>query len=568
MTITMKREEFYFTEELIREVNKVKLYIERQRCWQIGLLDPDRFTQLTRETETATFNAEEIKKLWQLGFLQADLVLSGTLLNIEGLINLYTEGNSYYYADERTMKEKKEGYTDSLPDLPDFPKGVTLLFHPYRSYALYHVNRTFRLSISPIQTVLSSKGFNKITSVHVEFFKGWTAKIETIQLFRYWNNISSLCAIAEPTAHRSIYHRVTWSYPENYETIISKLEELSTVICDLFRHIGEQRIEHYRREICGDAELLDSNRDLHLIIRLMNSEGRKELKGNIAGSVLFLSMAESLRRNLERAYGKEYPEEDECGSAEVFPEAKKQIYGSARVLDGDRSVANQFLRRFGLDYGIKLNIYVEGDTEDGALSAEFAENSSILVINLAGQFAERRGKGVGFRESLLNDIKAKTFSLILFDGDVSENLRAVQQAASADEICGMFFVFKPDFEFANFELHELAEIILMLASKKGMSQFSLPQIEGAVKDAHSSKELFQLLNKLSPDFSLLSKGKEWGEALLNYARKNPRSREFGDDNDRLINRVIAIAYRTMTSSYEFTRKKYKVNPDTGKLIQR
>ncbi len=45
-------------------------------------------------------------------------------------------------------------------------------------------------------------------------------------------------------------------------------------------------------------------------------------------------------------------------------------------------------------------------------------------------------------------------------------------------------------------------------------------------------------------------------------------KEFGDKKDRLINRVIAIAYRCNSYSYEYTRKKQKVDPQTGELVDR
>ena len=172
----------------------------------------------------------------------------------------------------------------------------------------------------------------------------------------------------------------------SHETLIEQLQKLETELDALFREVGDRVVESYRREICKQAERIDPNRNLHLIIRLMNTNARKSLSGSLSATMLFLSMAEILRRNLERAFGKTYPEEDECSLATVFTDTKIKLQGSSRVLDGNRTIANQFLRRFGLDYGIRANIYVEGSTEFAALYKEFHGNSSILLIDLKGAF--------------------------------------------------------------------------------------------------------------------------------------------------------------------------------------
>jgi hypothetical protein len=564
----MSNMRYFLSPELVREISEVSINIEIQSCRQLPLLDAFKLSQVTHDNKTSNFNEKHIKQLWQLAFINADVVYSNQPIELEGIINLNVKDGIFYYADERILKEKSMGYSDSIHGLDELPTEINLLFHPFRCFVLYHINRIFALNIPPIQSIMSAQGFSRFVSGHLESFKSFTAMPETVQLFRYWNNVVSLCAISEPTAHAWIYNKVTWGYPDSYESMLKKLGELKKTVHSLFMKIGETAIESYRREICQSAEMLDPNKNLHLIIRLMDTYERNKLKGYIAGSMLFLTMAESLRRNLESAYEKQYPEEDEIGFGQVFPEAKLLLQGSTRVLDGDRLVANQFLRRFGLDYGIRVNIYAEGDTEFETLSAEFLSNSSVLVINLKGSFVEKGGKGVAFRKSLLNDIKSKTFSLILLDSDVTNNYRVVRKAAEDDEICGMFFISKPDFEFGNFTSKELAKIAFNLAREKGITQTSLEDIEKATNNSKSANEFFKALSNLSPDSSVLSKGKDWGRSLLKYALENPLSGDFGDKNDRLINQTIAVAYRCLSSSYEVIRQKDKVNPETGRLIPR
>jgi hypothetical protein len=565
----MKRESFYLGNGAIREINKLNICIEKNNCRQMNLLNSKELSRLTQDNRSSDFSEESINNLWQLGFLNADIVKSYERFDIEGIIFIDKKEDVFLYVDERSLPIISKGYADSIAGLKEIPQHIEPLFHPFRCYALYHIHRILKSHFTSIQILQNTKGFDNLILWHIKAFNNFTSKPETSKLFNYWNTITSIAVISEPVAHQIIFNKVTWdAFYDNYDNIVNNLNKLHEITINLFLIIGEEPIEYYRKEICRDAEIIDPNKYLHLIIRLMKADERNKLKGHISSAILFLTMAECLRRNLEDAFRKELPEEDECGFGTVFRDTKLLLQGSTRVLDGNRVVANQFLRRFGLDYGIRVNVYLEGETEFEALISEFNTNSSILFINLKGQFVERRGKGVAFRESLRNDIKSKTFSIILLDGDVSDNFRAVRQAAEADEICGMFFVFNPDFEIHNFSVNELAKVAAHIAQDKGLEVPSLAQIKEHCAKATTAKEFFKILYDLSPNFSSLSKGGNWGKALVNFAMKNPLSKEFGDKNDRTINRVIKIIYHSSSSSYEATRQKYKVDPNTGQLIKR
>ena len=564
----MKREAHYIDKELIHEINKLNIFIEKNNCRQLKLIDSQKLSQLSKDNKSSDFSQKFITNLWQLGFLNADIVYSNKKIDIDGLFFSGKKSDMFLYADERELPVKATDYSNAISNLEDIHPGITPLFHPFRCYVLYHIYNKLKLNFLSEQTLLNAKGFDRLISLHVESYNYWLSKKDTSLLLKYWNYITSIAVISEPSVHRIIFNKVTWDIADNYKSILDRLKIIREKVVKLFQTIGEVHIECYRDEICTDAEIIDSNKYLHLIIRLMKSDEREKLKGHISSVILFLTMAECLRRNLELAFQKEYPEEDECGFGEVFRDAKLLLQGTTRVLDGNRVVANQFLRRFGLDYGIRINIYVEGTTEFEALNSEFSTNSSVSIINLRGQFKEKQGKGVSFRESLRNDIKFKIFSLILLDGDVSENYRAVQKATELDEICGMFFVSKPDFEFQNFKIDELTEVAFQLAVKKGLEGSLLEKLKKETKKAKSAKEFFKILHNQLSIFRSVSKGAEWGKALVEYARWNLLGKEFGDENDRLINHVIRIIYNGFNVSYEATRQEYKVDPKSGKLIER
>ena len=563
----MKKANHYLDKKLIHKINKINISIEKSNCRQLKLRDSQNLSQLSKENKSSDFSQKFILNLWQLGFLNADIVYSDKKLHVDGLFLVEKKGERFLYADERKMTVKATDYSNAISSLEDIYHDVIPLFHPFRCYVLYHIYNRLKLTFSSEKTLLNAKDFDRLISLQIGSFNYWLSK-EGMILLKYWNYITSIAVISEPSVHRSIYNKVTCDILDNYKSILGRLKEIQEETTNLFQTIGEENIEYYRDEICTDAEIIDSNKNLHLIIRLMKSNERKKLKGHISLVVLFLTMAECLRRNLEFAFQKNYPEEDKCGFGEAFRDTKPLLQGSTRVLDGDRIVANQFLRRLGLDYGIRIKVYVEGNTEFEALNSEFSTNSSVLMINLRGQFKEKHGKGVSFRESLRNDIKSKIFSIILFDSDVSENYKAVQQAVKSNEICGMFFISKPDFELQNFSIDELTEIAFQLAEKKGLKLSILGKLKKETKKAKSAREFFKILRKQSPIFLSVSKGSEWGKALAEYARWNLLGKEFGDKDDRLINQIIRIIYNGFHASYEVTKQQQKVDPISGKLIER
>jgi len=132
----------------------------------------------------------------------------------------------------------------------------------------------------------------------------------------------------------------------------------------------------------------------------------------------------------------------------------------------------------------------------------------------------------------------------------------------------MFFISKPDFELHNFSTSELAEISFQIAQDKNLDIPSLEEIKAHCVKANSANEFFDILHNLSQNFLSLSKGRDWGSALLEFARENPLSQERGSDDDRTINRIVRLIYQCLSISYDPTRRKYKTDPNTGKLIGR
>jgi hypothetical protein len=557
----MKREDYYLADREIQLLTELNKYIVLNNCRQIDLLNVDKFSKLTNDNETSTFRKEYIQQLWKLGFINADLVKSTSPLEEEGLIPIKEEDAIFYYSDIRKLEQRDDGYQDILDIGDDFPDDIELFFHPYRCFVLYHINQTLKLGVGTMQYLYRTDGFKIINDKQIEALNNWLANEDAMKLFFYWNYITYIAILLEPPAYQVLYssiivrHNDLDNSPEKVKNLLVLLYQQSE---NILKVIGQEKLEYYRNEICFEADNVDGNRELHLLIRLMDKEKRKYIKGKIAGTILFKEMVEVYRRHIEEVFKTKIPEEDECGHADVNTEYKLKSQGSYRLFDGERIVVNQFLRTLGLDYGIRVNVYVEGDTEYHALNAKFETDSFVNIINLKGAFSESKGKGVAFRESLRNDLKSKIFSIVVFDEDVSDNVRAMKKAVEEKELVGRFFISKPDFEFENFSLEELCDVAILLAQQHDIS-IDEAEIFSIISETKTGKEFEKSISQYSVDLGRLIKGQAWGKALTQYVDENHEKFQ-----DKTIMAIFNMISQCKYYSYELS-KTAKINPETGEV---
>src|SRR6266487_530085 len=173
-------------------------------------------------------------------------------------------------------------------------------------------------------------------------------------------------------------------------------------VTECYRQLTINRLEEVRRQLCLDAESLDPNTNVHVMLRLAKGESRRKLEGRLGGAMHLKTMAEIFRRATESAHNVTLPEEDEIGSGMMPLNLKKDLYGSNRLLDGNDYAVNEFIRQFRLDYGMHVRWYVEGDTEYYGLKHLFAELGVRYVdlVNLRGQVVQKGGRGLAFLDSL------------------------------------------------------------------------------------------------------------------------------------------------------------------------
>ena len=98
----MKKANHYLDKKLIHKINKINILIEKSNCRQLELIDSQNLSQLSKENKSSDFSQKFILNLWQLGFLNADIVYSDKKLHIDGLFLVEKKVRGFY----TPMKEK------------------------------------------------------------------------------------------------------------------------------------------------------------------------------------------------------------------------------------------------------------------------------------------------------------------------------------------------------------------------------------------------------------------------------------------------------------------------------
>lgn len=450
----------------------------KQRCalaaapelWQFDLLTPQKLCKFARDRGVPIFNASTITDLWRVGLLRADLITARRKFDIPWLELVSQESGLFVYCDARQVEHRTRGYGGAFAAAnSEFPP-LELMFHPFRLYILYQIDRVFRMEASSTQYLLNPEGMAWLANHNVESLDIWTSDPVFSQRFDHWNKSSELAIVLEPTAYSKVFHAIRWKYPDTEDGLRDKMRERRGHVQRFLSECGTNAIHKIRVELCQDAEILDPNKLVHVLLRLMSRHERLKLRGALGGCMLFLCMAELIRRAAGEALGQDMPEEDELGFGQWLPGARKSIYGSERILDASRETRRDFLASMGLDYGVKVRCYVEGETELGALTSAVGEAGGIEFVNLRGQVVEKRGKGLSFVASLRNDMRSHVFSVVVLDQDREDYVRALKKAAREKTFFGRFFISSPDFELANFTVRELVEVLPDVAGEMAIKR--------------------------------------------------------------------------------------------------
>lgn len=357
---------------------------------------------------------------------------------------------------------------------------------------IYHIDRVFRSNTSSTQYLLNPDGLIRLASHEIEGLNQWTAGEKFVERFEHWNRTAEFAIVLEPITYAAVFHSIRWQIPDTLEALEDKIEQRRGKIREFLSEFSVSQINEIRAELCREAESLDGNKLVHVLLRLMSSHERLKLRDALGACMQFLCMAEIIRRAAEDAFDQELPEEDEIGFGQWMAGARKSIYGSERILDSSRETRRDFLTGMGLDYGTKARCYVEGETELGALTSAVGNAGGIEFVNLRGQFVEKRGRGLNFAASLKNDMRSHVFSVVVLDQDRDEPIRALKRAATNGDFFGRFFISFPDFELANFTVEELVDVVLKIAGQDGDQEAKRSKLMALASAAKSGKQFFEV----------------------------------------------------------------------------
>lgn len=510
--------------------------VERPSIRQMRFLSVLDLNRLARDrgVDLSPWN-EDIERFWKIGVLRADLLASKQPLDMEGLVFIQqSEAGENLYADVRDCVNKAEGLGGVFKDVGGMPDNAYLMFHPFRYYVLCRIALELIPRVESLQILRSTAGYQRVIERFIASFNEKTADEKFTIEVRRWNEIVSLAVAVEPFTYNKVfgYYKVPVTYLNNEDVFYSALRTQYEDCKALLRNIGLEGVREVLSELCSEAERLEPNDDLRRLIRLTQRYRIERVKGKLGGSVYLLTMAEMIRRAAETVFETELPEEDEFsyGGGEETASFKEFFYGARRLLDS-RDAISRFIQDLNLDYTVRLRWYVEGDTELYALQSELGEDDNIEIINLRGEVVAGKGKGLSFKENLLNDMRRFVYSFVSLDGDVDNNRRVLLKAVENREMFGMFFLSKPDFEFENFNSNELAGLLWEMALEKGTPAEEKENFIKYTSAAQNAKQLFDSAKKALPSLQRLDKGKAWGERLLKFAKENRYILRNGGEDD-------------------------------------
>lgn len=546
------------------DLAKLRAELSSASEWTSSLVDTRKLAQIAGQLGLGHISEDDIRGLWSIGLLRADLVRSEGQTCTHSLVPV--PGGVDSYIDVRTMDLLPAGYGSSMEELSDPVRAITLLFHPFRVYVLHHVVRTLVIKTSSCQYLRWTPGVLRVVDYQLRELNTWTSGDSFPDRFDYWNQVAELAALCTP---------VSWLPPResaDADNDRAWLRRYADLLRDLLTRRGLPALHQCRGDLAWAAHERDSNTNVHTLLRLMKRSERDRIEGRLGAAMQFLSMAESVRRAGERLLGVQLPEEDELGPGQWMEGARKMLYGHERVFDAPRKDLRDFLGILGLDFGVKVRCYVEGETELGALRHAVGVDGQCTFVNLKGNVVERGGKGVAFLDSLAADLNAHVFSVVIVDKDRADVVRVLKKAAADQAFFGAYFLFDPDIEFGNFSVAELLEVARGIAQQPGALDqdeiITKSNLLSEICSARSGKEFFRRLEHVGLED--VAKGEKWGEALMSFATKHqtfpighPRAGE-----QRPLVEAARLLIRTEDAGFLRSMAYEQLDAETGKVVAR
>ena len=382
---------------------------------------------------------------------------------------------------------------------------------------------------------------------------------------RSWNGVVDLAILLEPIYWPRITGLLSLGGGMDDQQHRARLEGYSRDALHFVKQLDCEKWRRMHESLRRDAAGIDDNTDLYVLLRVSTWESRTRTRGRISGALWLRHIAEVIRRAFEDAHATQWLEEDQAIGRWV-PGGRTSAFGSERPFDDEFRCKPYVAYRFGLFTGSAVRWYVEGDTEyyfvDDMLPD--AARVAIELVNLKGAVAAGRGNAAQKLGDMLRQDRAlRRFSIIWFDLDDRANEKAVRQLVKEDCVIGSVAANRPDFEFANFTVNELAEVAARIDEVHGFSGAGLRTADWTGVDGGKAFEDRYL--KISARKPGALKNEEWGRALAAYAREHTRR---SDGKDRPLWNDISAALYSWNSNYNFHRAHFILDSNSFERLPR
>jgi hypothetical protein len=365
----------------------------------------------------------------------------------------------------RPWQEYKDGYHQT----------ARTLYHPWQFINLKSIVHSLGHNLS-VEQILEEERLEKIQERVRKFWGSqgdWVDFIvQTVnENLRFLSFLISIEDLYLPLV-RSSFIEAPWKSDDGFEIWKSFKARFDPKDALSKYCLAVEQLEEWRKQIAVMAMSIDPLRDWYLLVRHINYNKRRKLRGDALFAQDCYEIAEVLGQFLEELTGKtQYDPDDLLDGG--HGEWKKRFYGT-EVDFANRDVLRQIVYEYGLDYDYRMLFFVEGETEYHAIPI-IADAMGISFTAL-GIRLEKLG---GYSEIAPKRIKkllqyAKSVGMIAYV--IIDNHRYAKEYV--DELIAQrdlpmegekVRIWNIDFEEDNFTIDELIEATKQAAAKEGAS---------------------------------------------------------------------------------------------------
>ena len=439
---------------------------------------------------------------------------------------------------------------------------VNGFFHPFRMYPYLKAIKLCELKVTPTSSI-NRDSFRDFLSRVSEFLPSLEEIAAEVSLA---DSISCLAILLEPIYWPKIINKTKMSI-SNYSSVEEfewEIKPYKERILAFIRSLDIETWSSYHERLRIEAAKLDNNHELYMLLRLAPWNKRERITGNIGGALWLRHIAEVIRLAFEEVHRVQWVEEYEAFGI-WRKDTKTRLYGSERPIENGLITRPHLAFEFRLHTGSRIRWYFEGETEYQAAAYVLpkAALAGVEFINLKGVFKENANAPMRLEDHLKNDRELKKFSFISFDGDVSRNMSFFRKQIEKGNIVGYINVNNPDFEFENFTLDELIEIAIKLDEKLG---FNSEGLRIGNRQHISTGKAFEKYYQEHSARKISLKGKDWGEALADYALDNPLKEDI--QQRRTFLTTVDWILHARSVRYDYQRDHFEIDPNNFEIKEK